>query len=288
MTSEPARSSLHECQLQEIIAVLVELVARHVAPDAADWARAQVSAVRDGGGDRVLAKAIGLASRKVGKGDLSPTASERARLAALRPGFDLTGWSVDQLLRAALITASWQGDDRAFAQGIERFVATAELNELIALYRGFPLYPAAAAIEPRGREATRSAMRPLFEAMAHRNPYPREVFSEDAWNQMVVKAVFIGATLWPIDGLDARANADLAHERWAAGRAVTPEIWRCVAPFADDTARLALRAVADTGTEAERRALGLALALGQGTRDIAPDLVSRAAAQGETWPSLIG
>ena len=53
-------------------------------------------------------------------------------------------------------------------------------------------------------------MQPVFEAVAHRNPFPRDHFSEAQWNQMVVKTLFIGSRLAPIQGLDERRNADLA------------------------------------------------------------------------------
>ena len=56
---------------------------------------------------------------------------------------------------------------------------------------------------------------------------------------MVLKALFVDSTLAPIQGLDDRANdqlagilCDYAHERWAANRPVTCELWRCVGPFA--------------------------------------------------------
>ena len=82
-------------------------------------------------------------------------------------------------------------------------------------------------------------MRVVFEAVAHRNPYPAEHFAEPAWNQLVLKALFVGSPLDPIVGLDARRNptlarmlCDYAHERWAASRPVSPELWRCVGPFA--------------------------------------------------------
>ena len=61
------------------------------------------------------------------------------------------------------------------------------------------------------REAVRSGMKPVFEAVAHRNPYPVDFFGEDAWNQMVVKAFFIGSALWPIQALDRRGNPRLAR-----------------------------------------------------------------------------
>ena len=68
-------------------------------------------------------------------------------------------------------------------------------------YRGLPLYPDASLHEARAREGLRSAMRPIFEAVAHANPYPAERFDEPGWNQMVLKALFIGSTLAPIQGL---------------------------------------------------------------------------------------
>jgi len=102
--------------------------------------------------------------------------------------------------------------------------------------------------------------------VAHRNPYAAEQFAEAAWNQLVLKALFVGSPLAPIVGLDGRRNStlarmlcDYAHERWAASRPVSPELWRCVGPFAagpvlDDFVRLFER-----GTANEQRAAALAL-----------------------------
>ena len=218
------------------------------------------------GNDRALSSAIGFAPRRLGKADLALTAADKARAAALRPSFDPNDWSVDQLARVALMVASHDGDEAAFAARFDSFCTTAEVNELIALCRGLPLYPGAALIEPRAREAVRSGMKPVFEAVAHNNPYPREIFAEDAWNQMVVKALFIGSSLWPIQGLDRRANphlarmlVGLAQERWAAGRPVSGELWRCVAPHADGEGAAALKHAWDTGGEKDRLAIALAL-----------------------------
>jgi hypothetical protein len=155
-------------------------------------------------------------------------------------------------------------DQVSFADRFDRFCATAEINELIALCRGLPVYPAAALIEPRAREAIRSGIKPVFEAVAHRNPYPSEVFAEDDFNQMVVKAVFIESSLWPIQGLDRRGNprlarmlVALAQERRAAGRPISREIWRCVVPYGD--AMAALTHAWNAGAENDRLAIALAL-----------------------------
>jgi hypothetical protein len=136
----------------------------------------------------------------------------------------------------------------------------------VALYRGLPLYPGAPLHVLRAAEGVRSNMRVVFEAVAHRNPYPAEQFGEPAWNQMVLKALFVGSRLHPIVGLDARRNAllarmlcDYAHERWAASRPVSPELWRCVGPFASGALLDDFRRLLERGTAVEQQAAALAL-----------------------------
>ena len=229
------------------------------------WFRGAIEANVSAGNDRALGMAIGLAPRRLGKAPLVLDAGDLARARALRPGLDPGGWTVDQLARIALMAASYR-DAASFAERLDRFCATAEINELIAMYLGLPVYPAANLIAPRAHEAIRSGMKPVFEAVAHRNPYPSEVFAEDDWNQMVVKAVFIESPLWPIQGLDERGNPQLARmlvalasERRAAGRPISHEIWRCIAPHSDAEATAAMTHAWNAGVENGRLAIALAL-----------------------------
>jgi hypothetical protein len=252
--------------LNEFLALADGWISERTDERDAAWFRGAINEVAKASSERPLSVAIGLAPRRLGKADLALPASDLARAEALRPGLDLSDWSIDQLARVALMARSHGGNDADFAARFDSFCTTAEINELIALCRGLPLYPNAALIEPRAREAVRSGMKPVFEAVAHRNPYPRETFAEDAWNQMVVKAFFIGSTLWPIQGLDERANprlarmlVGLAQERWAAERPVSGELWRCVAPHADDEGVGALAHGWNAGNDRERLAIALAL-----------------------------
>ncbi len=82
--------------------------------------------------------------------------------------------------------------------------------------------------------------------------------------------------------LDERANPELArilrdyaHERWAASRRVTPELWRCVGPYADAEALKDLERVIESGDANERRAAALALTSSKSAG--AEDLVKRLA-----------
>jgi hypothetical protein len=253
--------------LDGFLALADEWIARSTDAAGLAWFRETIDKVVHAANDRALGAAIGLAPRRLGRADLALTLLDAARAAELRPGFDPRDWSVDQLARVALMVASHDGDDAAFASRFDSFCTTAEVHELIALCRGLPIYPGAQLIEPRAREAVRSGMKPVFEAVAHHNPYPSEIFAEGPWNHMVVKALFIGSSLWPIQGLDQRANprlarmlVDLAQERWAAGRPVSGELWRCVAPHADAEGIAALRRAWDTGGDKVRLAVALAVA----------------------------
>jgi hypothetical protein len=244
-------------------------VARSAREDALAWFRKAVRDVAAAPTDKNLAIAIGLAPRRVGKADLALSEEDTAQLTKLHHGLDLSGWSLDQLVRVALVLASFDGDEQAFATLFDRFCTTAEISELIALHRGLPVYPAGALLESRAREAVRSGMKPVFEAVAHRNPYPVEFFSEDAWNQMVVKAFFIGSAVWPIQNLDQRANphlakmlVGLAQERWAAGRSVSAEMWRCVIPYADAEGMDTVARAFAKGDDKDRLAIALALRAG--------------------------
>jgi hypothetical protein len=246
--------------------LLAEWLHRRLPPSGAQWFRDTLEVVRKGADDRTVAIAVGLASRRVGKADLLLSPAEREAADRIRPGWDPTDWSIDQAARLCLLLSL--GDDPArLAVVLDRLSGTAELGELVAFLRGLPLYPEPHRHVARAAEGVRSNMRTAFEAVAHRNPFPAENFDEGAWNQMVLKALFIGAPLFPIQGLERRANptlmrmlSDYAHERWAARRPVSPELWRCVGPVADEAALADLARVLETGDDAGRDAAVLALA----------------------------
>jgi hypothetical protein len=71
---------------------------------------------------------------------------------------------------------------------------------------------------------------------------------------------------------------DYAHERWAAGRPVSPELWLCVGPFAEGRALEDLARVLAAGTPEERAAA--AAALGASPAPEAQDILARSDEQG--------
>lgn len=221
--------------------------------------------MRASGADRDLFLLFSLASRKVGTKSLALSAADLAAASDCRPGWDPSEWTLDQATRVHLLLASTT-DGAETSRRLDRLCSAADIWELVALYRGLPLYPGAPLHVLRAAEGVRSNMRVVFEAVAHRNPYPAEQFGEPAWNQMVLKALFVGSRLHPIVGLDARHNpplarmlCDYAHERWAASRPVSPELWRCVGPYASGALLDDFRRLFERGTAVEQQAAALAL-----------------------------
>ena len=191
---------------------------------------------------------------------IRPADLDRARSA--RPGWMPEKWTVEQAARTALLLQRDPRNRERWLSEATLLFQHADLGELVTLYPALPLLPHPESLAERCAEGVRSNVTDVFRAVAHDNPYPAEHLSEPAWNQMVVKALFVELPLAPIQGLDARANpslsrmlCDYADERWAAGRTVNPEIWRCVGPHADAAEIRTMEKAIETGDGATKAAV---------------------------------
>jgi hypothetical protein len=259
-----------------------------------EWLDAQLGKLAGDPSNRLLHVTLGMIPRKLGKDDLSLNPDDLNAAEQVRSGWQPQFWSVDNAARV-LAVCSPRAGDVPFADRFGELCRYADVAELIALYRGLPLYPLPEQLKDQAAEGVRTNMRAVFEAVAHHNPFPREQFDQNRWNQMVLKALFIGSRLWPIQGLDERANADLArilsdyaHERWAAGRPVALELWRCVGPFAEDNILNDLERVLNSDSDDERRAAVLALSMSPAAAAgqllaAAPELVAEVRAGTLNW-----
>jgi hypothetical protein len=212
---------------REAIALLCRWLRRAVKADAYAWLEAEIARQQETVDEQKLAVAVGLATRKVGHTGLTLSADEIAAARSARADWRPEHWTTDEAARVTLLLATHQRDDQAFASRIDRLCMTAEVAEHTACLKGFAIFPAPRLLDRRAREGVRSAIQPLFEAIACRNPYPADYFDEAAWNQMVVKCVFVGAPIETIVRLHERRNGeliqmlrDLVAERRSAGRTV--------------------------------------------------------------------
>src|SRR5690606_6963163 len=157
-------------------------------------------------------------------------------------------------------------DKKSWFEVMNQLFETADMNEHQALFAALPLMPFQEELIPRAIDGLRTNISLVFDAIALNNPFPERYFPEANWNQMVLKAIFMQRPLYRIQGLEERRNPalaaiarDFAHERWAAGRDVMPEIWRLVSPFLDEDSFEDLKTTMETKDNLQIKAALLAL-----------------------------
>ncbi|MEO0448340.1 MAG: EboA domain-containing protein [Verrucomicrobiota bacterium] len=171
----------------------------------------------------------------------------------------------DELARSLLLLLLSEQPRLVYQEALEALLGAADLREAAAIYRTFPYLPDPEFLVPLARDGLRTNITSVFDALAHDNPFPADHFDEEGWNQMVLKCFFTDRPTHPILGIDERANESLAlalsnyaHERWAAGRPVRPDLWRCCRRFLTDDLLEDLRKAAED--EASRDAVALTIA----------------------------
>ena len=285
---------------QQAVTLLEEWLQQRLDADQYQWLLESIEKTLNSNSGKDLYITLGMIPRRLPRVDLALDDTELQRAQAARPGWDPSLWSVDGAARSLVLARLALHRPQQIGDTFCELCRTADVGESITLFSTLPLLPADERIDQQVGDGLRSNMRSVFEAIAHRNPYPKETFDQNRWNHMVLKALFVDSTLGPIQGLDERANAELArilcdyaHERWAADRAITPELWRCVGPFASGDMLDDLERALQSDNASTREGAALALTASNDKR--AEDLLAgqpqiRAAiAQGElTWASLTG
>jgi hypothetical protein len=247
--------------------VLDALIAAHTSETALaalDKACAEVAA---GVSTTRFCSLFSMQSRSAGRGLLEPTEAERAAAQSALPGWEVELWTKLEAVRVRLILARRDLDGDAGSRAIEELFRFADQGELCALYRSLAFLPAGERFAWQAAEGCRTNMLDVFTAVACDTPYPRAHFDDVAWRQMVIKALFVGAPAWRIDGLDdrldeelARMALDLVEERRSAGREIQHELWLCLGKYGGDRALAALESELATENTRGRRAAAYGLA----------------------------
>lgn len=187
-----------------------------------------------------LALSFVVCSRKIDKTSIDV----KALLSSFDSLWNLETLTKDAVARAYLlcVLSEQSTSEEEYLKWMNDLFETAEVNEAIALIQFLALAENPALLLHRAKDAVRSNVGTIFDAIAFHNPYPFHYFDEAAWNQLVLKCIFNDKPIHLIIGLDVRRNkalaetlSDFAHERWAAGRRVPSQVWRLVVPFLNDT-----------------------------------------------------
>lgn len=256
-----------QADIKQAKAYLHGIIKARVGTEQCEWLAQQEQKARSGVTPGHLYLAFSSAARHFPKTPLELSETEIAEAEALRPGFQPQHWNLLQAVRAFFLLMLPVEPKETYLSMLGQVLETADMNEQQAIYAALPLLPYPQELVYRAREGLRTNMVCVFEAVACHNPYPADFLPEPAWNQMVLKAVFIESVLYHIHGANRRANRklaemllDLVHERWAAGRKVTPEAWRFIGPFIDDASFADIEKLAQSADAMERDAALLACA----------------------------
>ncbi|AFY54435.1 hypothetical protein Riv7116_1894 [Rivularia sp. PCC 7116] len=221
--------------------LLYRWVSRQVNTEALNWLNQKRQLISEGAAPFLFFTAFSAVPRYTDKKEIQPTLEELESASNICDNWYPGEWTIDQAARTLLVLSLPSDDADKYLQTLDQVFAAADVRELVALYQALPLLPYPERFRDRAAEGIRSNMTAVFNAVALQNPYPAKYLDNLAWNQMVLKALFVGSPLHLIQGIDERANPDLArmlldyaHERWAARRDVSPELWRCVGKFAND------------------------------------------------------
>ncbi|WP_299554040.1 EboA domain-containing protein [Seonamhaeicola sp.] len=216
-------------QKQEAFIALAE---SKLTPKELSWVQSKMNIVSDLDTSHKFKVFFSLASRFVSTEIPSWSAEELTALEDIYPGFGKSAWSRQDLARVLLMLSL----DTSVNQNILiEFFEIAEMREQIALYKGLYLLGNASHFNPQVAEGIRTNMANVFDAIASGNPYPKTYLEDDAWNQLILKSFFMDRKLYTVQFVDEGKNKklgdmlqDYVKERWAAGRQVSPEIWRMI------------------------------------------------------------
>lgn len=157
----------------------------------------------------------------------------------LASGLFARNWTVADGGRVLLVLRSVLTDAKQARTIIQTYFQQGDESEIAAITRILILFANAETLKPYALEVGRTNSKPLFAALAQNNPYPAKYYSDHEFNQLVLKALFLGIGIDPVMGLLQRANPELSQmcedyikERVAANRTIPSDIWLALEPCA--------------------------------------------------------
>ena len=185
-----------------------------VTPEALSWLREAVAEVE--ADPAAVRSRFPMAGRKVGRAPLDPDVDPD----------DVHATTIDDAARTLLLVALGDAVQAELAD-LYRFGDAAERRGLL---RALPYLPVGDGAMEIVDDAIRTNDTRLVAAAL--GPYATEHLDDAAYDQAVLKCVFIGVPIAPLDGLPERATPETArmlaafvHERVAAGRDIPAEVW---------------------------------------------------------------
>jgi hypothetical protein len=249
----------------EIADLFATIIKSDLSADNFRWLEEKAQAISEEKTANQLNLAFVAVPRKTGRHPLNITPELTNQVEEIHHGFSLQDWTIDRLVRVWLLMQVNEDDQTDYISKIQNLFKAAEMNELVALYSSLCFLQYPEQWSKQCAEGVRSNIGIVLEAIMYNNPYPYQYLTDQAWNQLVLKAFFTEKNINRIIGLDERANQDLANilidyanERWAAHRPVPPQLWRLVSKFIDDSNFYNIEKAFESSDPSEKKAAALA------------------------------
>ncbi|MEO8151135.1 MAG: EboA domain-containing protein [Bacteroidia bacterium] len=263
--------TVYQADLTEVKNFLLSKLSEVLIPDKYSELKYMLDELRDKQQSSAIYIAFSKVVRMFGKAPINYKPGQVEQADIIRKNW-LPPSSVDKAIRVLILFEIPHEHDETYINTLEELFGSGDMGELIALYSALPVLPYPDQLIKRCEEGIRTNMGDVFESVGNNNPFPADYLSEDAFNQMVLKCMFIGKPLYKVINLNHRLNKalavmalDYAHERWAALRKINPELWQLIAPFLESKDLKDVERSLWTGDELERRAVVLACAESQST-----------------------
>jgi hypothetical protein len=235
------RDNNENLELESSRTELIEVATPYFLESGKEWFNQALQTLA--GSDQVL-EDLGLysamARRKLGEERLQQAASTDD----LNATVDISRWNSAEAARMVLLMSAIDASPEPTESVIGGYYQMGDESEHIALIRGLGFFGRADFLTVIALDAGRSNNLEVLAALTLDNPYPAAFFSDDQFNQMVLKALFLGLAIERVWGLQQRANPDLARmgenyviEREQAGRPVPADVWLAIGPCASETGR---------------------------------------------------
>jgi hypothetical protein len=196
---------------------LTEALEARATPAGLEWLREASAAVA--ADPTALRTRFPMVGRKVGREPLEEGADPA----------DLFAWTIDDAARVLLLVAAGERAEAELAD-LYRFGDAAERRGVL---RALPYLP----IEDRGLGLVDDAIRTNDTRLiaAALGPYATRHLSDAQYDQAIIKCVFVGVPITPLDGLPERVTPEASRmlaafvlERVTAGRDLPAEVWTVI------------------------------------------------------------
>jgi hypothetical protein len=218
---------------------VIERLEDRVSPEALAWL--QDAAAEIAQEPAKIATRFPAVGRKVGRGPLDPDADAD----------DVHAWTIDDAARTYLLQALPRPGDEL--RDLYRYGDASERRGILRALEHLDV-DALDLVE----DAIRTNDTSLIAAAL--GPYATAHLSDPAYDQAVLKCVFVGVPITPLHGLHrvtpdgARMLAAFVHERVAAGRDVPAEVWTVIDRHSPAAEIAAIEAELDSPYEDRRAA----------------------------------